>query len=359
MQPPETEASSLRHLAEIVAGTADLAAALREVNRQVAHPHGVHVAACSLVNPQLRAATGAPAPSADELAAVAQWRASLRHGTTAEPLPDPAGVLTVFVPVVHRHRVHGVVRVEAEAADAHRWAEDLLPAIGLACGEVAWKAGVRRQLARNRRRLAIAVEQERTTRSVQDSVHRRLAVMGDRLAAHLAAAPDRVWRERLEELLLLTGEVDRDVRQWRNVLRTLPVQGDDLPTSLRAVAKEMAAETDLFVKVFIDGEPRRLSVARTDALFHVAVESLATAALEARAVNAVVVLEFRADSVRLVVRDDGVGLSQRNVFAKPASHGIRGAQQRLSHVGGTLRLHGQQPRGAEVEATIPTRRGAA
>jgi signal transduction histidine kinase len=355
---PGQEADGLRRLAEIVAGTADLTTALRDVNRLVA-PLGVKVASCSLVSTQLRAATGAPAPDAAQSAAVEQWRAARRHGAPVETLTETGDAL---VPVVHRRRVHGALKVVATAAldpadlEAAATRERLLPAIGMACGEVAWKAGARRELARSRRRLAIAVEQERTARDVQASVHRRLAIMGDRLAAHLAEAPDRVWRERMQELLLLTGEVDRDVRQSLNVLRALPVQGGDLPTSLRAIAREVGAQTGMFVKVVVDGEPRRLSEARAEAVFHVAVEALLAAAMSARAVNAVMVLHYRRGEVELIVRDDGVGPTQRNLFATAASPGIRGLQDRLARVGGCLRLTALSPRGMAVEAVVPTRR---
>jgi signal transduction histidine kinase len=340
----------------VVAGTADLAAAIRDINRLVALPLGARLASCSLLSSQLRAATGALAPLPDEVAAIEGWRAALGDGAApAEPVDNGVEAL---VPVIHRSRVHGAVRVDWTNT-GHDTADLLLPAIGLALGEVVWKAGVRRELARNRRRLAIAVEQERTARDVQTSVHRRLAIMGDRLAAHLAAAPDRVWRERMQELLVLTGEVDRDVRQSLNVLRSLPAQSSDLPTSLRGLARELAAETELFVKVFVDGEPRRLSSARVEALFHVAVESLVAAAFASRAGNAVVVLEYRPGQVALEIRDDGVGLAQRNVFGTAGSKGLRGAQQRLTRVGGRLRLHGLRPRGVVIEAVIPTRRSGA
>jgi signal transduction histidine kinase len=354
---PGDEADGLRRLAEVVAATADLTTAIREINRLVAGPLGIRVQSCALANPQLRAASGAAAPTPAEAAAVDLWRASLRHGSPVEPMADPADAHRTLVPVVHRRRVHGAVRVVVDGAGLA--AASLLPAIGVACGEVAWKASVRRELARNRRRLAIAVEQERTARDVQTSVHHRLALMGDRLAAHLAEAPDRVWRERMQELLLLTGEVDRDVRKSLNVLRTLPAQGDDLPASLRSIARKVMAESDLYVKLVVDGEPRRVSTGRAEALFHVAVEALVGAAFGARAANAVVVLSYGAAEVRLVVRDDGVGLSQRNLFQTSVSQGIRGLQDRLARVGGRLRLSALSPRGAVVEATVPIRRSSA
>ncbi|MDQ1443915.1 MAG: hypothetical protein QOI20_379 [Acidimicrobiaceae bacterium] len=357
----DDEAAGLRVLAQVVAETADLALALREINRRVAAPRGLRVAGCCFTGAQMRAATGAPVPSDDELTAIQRWRAAARRD---EPLDitlgrgDPADA-DLLVPIVQRRRVHGVVRVQRTGDEAPSpMATGLLSAIGVGCGEVARKAGLRRELGRARRRLAIAEEQERMARDAQASVHRQLTVLGDRLACHLADTPDRVWRRRMQELLALAGEADREVRQSLNMLQSLPAQDDDLPSSLRHLAKGVSQTTNLVVKVFVDGRPRRLSRGRTVALFHVAVEALLAAALTARAGNAVVVLEYRPDDVHLEVRDDGVGLSHRQVFGTAVSAGLRGAQERLSRVDGRLRLFGMRPTGAVVQATVPRRTAA-
>lgn len=351
----DDEATALRSLAEVVAGTADLAVAVRDVNRDVVDAVGLRIDSCSLVSTHLRAATGAPAPTDAETDIIEAWRAAARHGMALDPVRADEHVL---VPVVHRRRVHGVLRLTPSPTRARPPAatDALLSAIGLGCGEVAWKAGVRRELARSRRRLAIAVEQERSARDAQASLHRRLAALGDRLAAHVADAPDRVWRERMQELLVLTGEADREVRRSLNFLRSLPAQGDDLPASLRSLARGVSATTDVYVKVMVDGEPRRLSGARVDALFHVAVEALIAAAVTARARSAVVVVAYGPGEVRLTVRDDGVGLVHRQLFGSAGSQGLRGAQRRLARVEGRLRLSGMRPHGAVVEATVRTAR---
>jgi len=352
----DDEATALRSLAEVVAGTADLPAALRDVDRLIAAPRGMRIVSCSLVSAHLRAATGALVPADDEADAIERWRAASRHGIALDPCAVDSVVL---VPVVHRRRVHGALRLTGLAgAPTPAATEPILSAIGLGCGEVAWKAGVRRELARSRRRLAIAVEQERSARDAQASLHRRLSVLGDRLAAHMADAPDRVWRKRMQELLLLTGEADREVRQSLNFLRSLPAQGDDLVASLRSLARGVNATTDLYVKVVVEGEPRRLSGGRVEALFHVAVEALIAAAVTARAGSAVVVVAYRPGEVGLTVRDDGVGLIHRQVFGSAGSQGLRGAQRRLSRVEGRLQLSGLRPHGAVVEATVPSGRAA-
>jgi signal transduction histidine kinase len=338
------ETAALRALADIGAGTADLAGAIRRMNRTLGPLLQAKIESCCLGTPALRAATGMAPPDAEEAAAIRGWRAAAANGD--EPVAQ-LQAHTASIPLVHRQRVHGLVRLVLESG-APMPSAHVLAAIGLACGNVAWKAGVRKDLARKRRRLAIAAEQEEANRQAQ-------AAIGDRLLSHVAEAPDRVWRRRLEELLLLTGTADREVRHTRSFVQSLPVQGEDLQGSLRGLIREVATATALIVKLQVEGEPRPLPASRQDALFRVAADALLSAAERSRAHHAVVVLIYGLDDVRLIVRDDGVGLIQRDLFGGPG-WGVRAAQERIREVGGVLCVRNGSPRGAAIEATVPLRR---
>jgi signal transduction histidine kinase len=202
----------------------------------------------------------------------------------------------------------------------------------------------------------VATEQEEAVGRVQESVRLMLAEIGQHLATCLVDAPDTAWRHRFEDLLHMTGQASGQVRHAQAIAQSLPMQGDDLDSSLRALIRAVATDTGLAVKLRIEGEGRALTFARRDALFQVAIAALFTAGQQARASYAVVALTYGKGEVRLAVRDDGVDPARRDLFSNRAM-GVRGAQQRVHAVGGQLRVRGLQPRGASVEATVPTRRG--
>jgi hypothetical protein len=247
-------------LGDIVARTADVRAAIRHVNRDVGPVLGLKLLACTIATPSLRAATGLPRPGDEEATAIARWRSDTGRGATPAPRRARSGRGLVLVPVVHQHRVHGALRVAI--TDREAASPDALAAVGVACGEVAWKAGMVRELARRRRQLAVATEQEEAVGRVQESVRLMLAEIGQHLATCLVDAPDTAWRHRFEDLLYMTGQASGQVRHAQAIAQSLPMQGDDLDSSLRALIRAVATDTGLAVKLRIEGEGRALTFAR-------------------------------------------------------------------------------------------------
>ena len=95
---------------------------------------------------------------------------------------------------------------------------------------------------------------------------------------------------------------------------------------------------------------RRRPHAGDGTLVRVAQEALANVARHARARRVQVALEYGA-GVRLVVRDDGVGLGPQ-----PATgYGLRGLRERVAQHGGRLRVENRPTGGVELVADLPER----
>jgi signal transduction histidine kinase len=106
-----------------------------------------------------------------------------------------------------------------------------------------------------------------------------------------------------------------------------------------------------------DYEPQQ--TVREEALFRIAQEALHNVVKHARATRAAVSLEPGDGTLRLVVRDDGIGFSvddpQPATMASLASGGLglRSMRERATELGGTLRIERASPRGTLVEAALP------
>lgn len=92
------------------------------------------------------------------------------------------------------------------------------------------------------------------------------------------------------------------------------------------------------------------------ACFRIAQEALTNALRHARAKNVHLDLALQAGTLRLVVRDDGVGFdaaATRLRAERSGSLGLLGMHERASLAGGTLTLLSAPGRGTEVEAVFP------
>ncbi|HVF75448.1 MAG TPA: histidine kinase [Acidimicrobiales bacterium] len=352
------EAEALARLSEVVAGAGGLTVAVRELNRTLPRDLGIRLRSISLANAELRLAVGGRVPDADELEAIRSWRAVLgKGGKPLAPRPVAGGLL---VPVAHRSKVHGALRVSlAGGPTVDVVTEDLLLAIGAGCAELVHKAGLQRSLAESERRLAVAVERDRIAQDLHDSVGQLITAMGMRLAQYVADAPDKVWRARLEELLQMAGRGNREVRQSVYALLFLQARGAALPSSIRELCNKFETTTGLPVRFVLHGTPVPLAAPKEDALFRTAHEALVNVERHARASMVTVHLTYGPEGALLTIRDDGVGLGHRDPFGRSGHFGIRAMQRRLEDTGGELRVRNAAPRGVLVEARIPKKKGAA
>jgi two-component system sensor histidine kinase UhpB len=166
---------------------------------------------------------------------------------------------------------------------------------------------------------------------------------------------DRVARSAppgLEEDLRETQEAARGIGgELREIVRRLrPEALDDLglPSALVALSERFSEQSDIVVdRRFASGLPD-LSPAGELAVYRVAQEALTNIAKHAGATRSRLELRAHADSVELVVSDDGHGLNG----AKPGN-GIRGMRERAILVGARLQVAGTLTGGAEIRLTVP------
>lgn len=348
------ELEALYRLSDVAAGTAGLPAAVKRLNQIFGPDAPVTFESVAVSSRKVRDLVGGKAPTADESAAIKSWRACASGGRPLRPRSSGHGLL---VPVARHGRVLGALRVRLANRPIGPDEESLLVAVGAACAEVIQKVDLTRELAERERRLVIATERDRIARDLHDSVGQTITGIGLRLSEYLADAPDRVWRERIESLIKLAGQGSRDVRQSIHALVFLDVRRHGLEASLRELARKFEATTGIATSLRAEGAPVPMPIDKEDALFRVAHEALMNVERHARAESASVLLRYDEGCASIVVRDDGVGIGQRDPFGQSGRFGIRGMQMRLDQAGGSLLITAAQPRGVVVEGRIPTSPG--
>ncbi len=354
------EVEALYRLSDVVTGTTNLDAALGELNRLFEAELGFAFRSVAIADKDARVAVGARQADREEMASIRSWRQQLaRRGESLRPRTTSTGLL---VPVVHRHRVYGALRVAVPGPRPDASAEELLVAIGAGCAEIVYKAGLRRELADRERRLAIAAERERIAHDLHDSVGQVLTGMGMLLTQYVADAPDPRWHRRFEELAGMAGRGANDVRDAIHALMFAEARQMGLVASLEALTKRFQATTGIAVSLDVAGNLPSLTAEQDDAFFRTTHEALMNIERHAQATHASIVLRGAGRDVTLTITDDGVGFSAANDAEDDGRHrfGLTAVERRLAAVGGTLRLRTASPQGAVLEATVscprPSRR---
>jgi signal transduction histidine kinase len=179
------------------------------------------------------------------------------------------------------------------------------------------------------------------------------------VAVHLALAdvarelpkPQKEQVGRIEELL---DQVEKQLRRYSHELR--PTILDDLGwiPAIRFLAEGVSKRANLpiHIKVAFAG---RLPSTTEIALYRVVQEALTNAVKHAKAGN-IWVRAWRDEFVLCCsIRDDGAGFDVRAVQAPGCRKGLGliGMQERLSAIGGTLRIESRRGRGTELLIRLP------
>jgi signal transduction histidine kinase len=204
------------------------------------------------------------------------------------------------------------------------------------------------QLVEAKTRLEILDDRDRIARELHDSVIQRLFAAG----LHLQASTNRPdIRERVSDVV---DEIDEAIREIRGVIFTLhrPAQLDSgLEAALRASISEAARLLGHRPTLRLGGILGNISEEMGAQLLAVLREALMNVAKHAEASKTEVSLDVTADSVTLVVIDDGVGMTE--VAPPTGGLGLRNIRERAKRLGGDVEFSEMEPRGTQVRWVVP------
>ncbi len=197
---------------------------------------------------------------------------------------------------------------------------------------------------------AVHEERERLAQEIHDTLAQSFSGIGFQLQAIRRAIPHE--NSRLQKQVDLACELVRhshkEARRSIEPLRTDLREQVDLLSALEQLAQKMVEGGAVEVKTTTSGSPRPLSPQIADTLLRIGLESIANAVRHADPRHLEISMHWDKNTVRLAVRDDGIG------FVKSGSllgFGLRGMRKRAASIDAKLEIFSQPGEGARVEVT--------
>jgi signal transduction histidine kinase len=256
-------------------------------------------------------------------------------------------VSSVASPVLVEGRLWGAMNVAS--------AEELLPSglegrlekfTELLATAIA-NAESRSELAASRRRIVAASDEarRRIERDLHDGTQQRLVSLA--LAARAARADGAAGRGELRAELsrIAAGLADAaaELQEFSRGIHPAILSEGGLGPALRTLARRSAVPVDLEVTATAR-YPEPVEIAA----YYVASEALANAMKHAQASHVEISLAKRHGSLRLSVRDDGIG------GADPGrGSGLAGLTDRVEALGGSIHVHSAAGAGTHITADLP------
>jgi signal transduction histidine kinase len=164
-----------------------------------------------------------------------------------------------------------------------------------------------------------------------------------------------------KELEQLNQTLRRDVREVRQTIFALrPVEIETLGfvPALEKFVTDFGNANDLQIHMQVRGDGAWLAPKLQSALYRLVQEALNNVRKHARAANVWVDLEFRAEVVSLIVRDDGAGFDMIKALDAArgrGSVGILQMRERTERAGGEFAIETAEGKGTTIRVELPVR----
>jgi len=204
-------------------------------------------------------------------------------------------------------------------------------------------------LEKDRRQIAMELHDHigQTLTSIKlnlEMINGKLKPGGTELGAQIAVAQER------------TIQAIKDIKNVSRGLRPAMIESLGVVSSLRELFNEIQQQTDIEIRFFSRGIPKRFEEAKELAVYRIAQEALTNIIRHARAKNIFVNLVKKDKKLLLSVEDNGVGFDQDKVM-KPSkrkgSLGLLIMKERAVQLDGEFTIESQPGKGTHLLVEIP------
>ncbi len=180
------------------------------------------------------------------------------------------------------------------------------------------------------------------------SASMQLHVANDHLAEESPAKP------MVKRVMQLMSQVIEEGRDAVRGLRSTSSTTDDLETAFSQIAQQLGNGVVKDYRVIVEGRPAQLHPIIRDEAYRIGREALVNAFHHSLADKIEVELEYSPKQLRVVVRDDGMGINEHVLQSGRDGHwGLAGMRERAENIGARVRVWSRANGGTEVELSIP------
>ena len=210
------------------------------------------------------------------------------------------------------------------------------------------------RLAQRTEQMAVTEERNRLARDIHDTLAQAFA--GIVLHSEALGPSLRISKARSEKALASIQKLARsglaEARRSVQALRPMALEGSTLPHALQQAAERISEEGKLLCEFKQRGKAVKLSAEIQNELFRIAQEAMTNVSKHAQARSTWITLDFKADQVILMVRDDGVGLAAAKSPERKHGYGLGTMRERAQRIGARLEIESPDDGGTTIRVVV-------
>jgi signal transduction histidine kinase len=199
-------------------------------------------------------------------------------------------------------------------------------------------------------------ERTRIAQELHDSLLQGFVGVSMQIAVAVEQLPaDSPVRPQLKRVV---KTIEKVVEEGRNTVQGLRSSKDDDFTNLERQFAELRRDLDAGertdFRILIEGAPKPFCPAIGDEIYHICREALVNAFRHSRAAAIEIEIEYAAREFRVVVRDNGIGITPQIIESGREKHwGLSGMKDRAEKIGARLKVLSRAETGTEIELSVP------
>lgn len=208
------------------------------------------------------------------------------------------------------------------------------------------------ELASKARMSAVVEERQRLARELHDAVSQQLFAIS-MTATAVGRTLDQDFERAKRQVQLIeemAAAAQSEMRALLLHLRPVHLEGKRLVEAIPELVDEMRAKIAMDISLDME-EDLLLNKGMENHLFRIVQEALSNTLRHAKATKMDIVLQRRGDSVRLGIRDNGIGFDP--LLKKHASYGMVSMEERVNEIGGSLNIASAPGKGTRIEIRVP------
>ena len=194
-------------------------------------------------------------------------------------------------------------------------------------------------------------ERKRISRELHDETGQALMVIRLYLGMLDKAVSTRAVKAKIQELVEVVDRTIEGIRRIIGRLSPLVLQELGLIAAIRKEAKDLKG-SGVNARVAVSDNVGRMAPEVETAIYRVVQESLHNVAKHSKAHTVTVAMDRTETHLRLRIEDDGVGINNVPNSQRP-TFGLAGMRERISTLGGTLRVESRKGKGTKILVIVP------
>ena len=198
-------------------------------------------------------------------------------------------------------------------------------------------------------------ERKRISRELHDETGQALMVIRLYLGMLESNVTAHSARLKIRETLEVVDRTIDGIRRIIGRLSPLVLQELGLIAAVRKEAKDLAKSAGVKARVTVSPDFGRLPAMVEAAFYRIVQEALHNVAKHANATAVNIEMGRESGSVRLLIEDDGVGISPPQPSLGRQTFGMAGMRERIGNIGGKMKVTSSQGQGTRIEVIAPVR----